>query len=148
MIEKKTNKKKSEKRLRENPTSPHLQIYKWNISSITSILHRLTGVALYFSVLIVSWYVVYYAYQIDINESSESCDCAMSAILKNLFSLAAIAITFSLYYHFCNGIRHLFWDIGKGFERKVAVRNGYIVVCLATLFTIATVGAVAYLKFF
>ena len=132
----------------KKPTSPHLQIYKWNISSITSILHRLTGVALYFSVIIISWSIVYYTYHINISESSETCDCAMSEIVKAIFSFAAIAITFSLYYHFCNGIRHLFWDIGKGFDKKDATRNGYLVITLAALFTAVTIGAVAYLKLF
>ena len=130
------------------PTSPHLQIYKWNISSLTSILHRLTGVALYFSIVAVVWYIIYYAYQINIAESEEACDCAFKVILENIFTFAAIFITFSLYYHFCNGIRHLFWDIGKGFELKDARRNGYLIVLCSLALTVATVSSVLYLKLF
>ncbi len=138
-------KKMSEKK---RPTSPHLQIYRWNISSFTSILHRATGVLLYFSVLAISWYVVYYTYQINIAESDEACDCPLRAIIDQIFSLAAIGITFALYYHFVNGIRHLFWDIGKGFDKKTASRNGILVIISALLLTASTIGTVIFLKLF
>ena len=132
----------------KRPTSPHLQIYKWNISSLTSILHRLTGVILYASIVAIVWYIIYYTYQVNIAESVETCDCPMKQMLDNIFALAATGVTFSLYYHFCNGVRHLFWDIGKGFDIKIARRNGYLVVLSALLLTTATVGAVVYLKLF
>lgn len=133
---------------KKRPTSPHLQIYKWNISSLTSIMHRFTGVALYVSIVAIVWYIIYYAYQINIAESEEVCDCPWKTIFEDIFALAAIFVTFSLYYHFCNGIRHLFWDIGKGFELKDARRNGYLVVITSLILTIATISAVIYLKLF
>jgi succinate dehydrogenase / fumarate reductase cytochrome b subunit len=133
---------------KEKPTSPHLQIYRWNISSLTSIMHRLTGVMLYFAVVAISWYIVYYTYQINVNEASEACDCPMRTIMNNIFYLASIALTFALYYHFCNGIRHLFWDIGKGFDNKIAKRNGVMVIISALIFTALTVGITIYLKLF
>lgn len=133
---------------KKRPTSPHLQIYRWNISSITSIMHRATGALLYFSIIAIVWYVVYYAYQINVAESQEACDCPWKKVFENIFTLAAIFVTFSLYYHFCNGIRHLFWDIGKGFELKAAKRNGYLVITSALALTIATISAVIYLKIF
>jgi succinate dehydrogenase / fumarate reductase cytochrome b subunit len=138
----------SQKGSPNRPTSPHLQIYKWNISSLTSILHRFTGIALYISIVAVVWYIIYYAYQINIATAEEACDCPMKDLFENIFTLAAIFITFSLYYHFCNGIRHLFWDLGKGFELKAARRNGYLVVLTSLVLTIATVSAVLYLKLF
>jgi succinate dehydrogenase / fumarate reductase cytochrome b subunit len=130
------------------PTSPHLQIYRWNISSITSIMHRLTGVALYFSILIIAWFIVYYTYSFGPISEKENCECLMTEILKTLFFGAIIAIVFSLYYHFCNGIRHLFWDIGKGFELKTAKITGYLSIIFATLLTIATIITTLYLKLF
>ncbi len=130
------------------PTSPHLQIYRWNISSLTSIFHRLTGIVLYISIVAISWYIVYYTYQINIAESMETCDCPMNEIFDKIFSLAAISVTFCLYYHFTNGIRHLFWDIGKGFEKETAKTNGFLVIALSLIFTAVTVGTVLYLKFF
>ncbi len=130
------------------PTSPHLQIYKWSIASVGSIMHRFTGVLLYISIVAISWYIVYYAYQINIAESSETCDCPLNKIIGNVFSLAAIATTFALYYHFCNGIRHLFWDLGKGLEKQTAKTTGILVITLSIVLTAATVGAAIYLKTF
>jgi succinate dehydrogenase / fumarate reductase, cytochrome b subunit len=129
------------------PTSPHLQIYSWSVSSFTSIMHRFTGIALYFSIVAISWYIVYYAYQINVAQSEETCDCPMNAIINNIFSLASILVTFCLYYHFTNGIRHLFWDIGKGFEKETARTNGFLVIALSFIFTALTIGAVLYFKF-
>ena len=120
----------------QRPTSPHLQIYSWNISSFTSILHRLTGVGLYFSILAISWYIVYYTYQINISESSESCDCPMQNILNYIFAIASGFVTFALYFHFCNGIRHLFWDIGKGFNKETAATNGFLVIISAIILSL------------
>jgi succinate dehydrogenase / fumarate reductase cytochrome b subunit len=128
------------------PTSPHLQIYKWNISSLTSIFHRFTGILLYFSIIAIVWYIVYYTYQINPAESSETCDCPMMAMFDQIFFLAAIGVTFSLYYHFCNGIRHLFWDIGKGFELRTARNSGVFVIFSALILTIITIATVFYLK--
>ena len=134
------------------PTSPHLQIYRWNISSFTSILHRATGVALYFSLLAISWYIVYYAYQIDaegvVTEALETCDCPIRRFLNNIFFTAASFIIFALFYHFINGIRHLFWDAGKGFEKSTAKRNGILVILFAITLAALTIGSSIYLKLF
>lgn len=130
------------------PISPHLDIYKWNISSFTSILHRFTGVVLYASIVAIVWYIIYYTYQVNPAESADTCDCPMQQIMDNIFALAAFGVTFCLYYHFCNGIRHLFWDIGKGFELRVAKRNGYLVLLTSVILTAATFAIVAYLKHF
>ena len=137
-----------EKNQNSRPTSPHIQIYKWNITSITSIMHRLTGVALYFSIVAISWYVVFYTYQININESTENCDCPLNQFINCIFYAAVIGLTFALYYHFCNGIRHLFWDIGKGFEKKRAQANGFLVIILALIFTTLTIGTALYIQLF
>ena len=130
------------------PTSPHLDIYKWNISSFTSILHRLTGIALYISIVAISWYIVYYTYQINISESTPACDCPTKAILSVIFGIASLAVTFCLYFHLCNGIRHLFWDIGKGFEKETARMNGFLVITSAVILTAISFGTAFYLKFF
>jgi len=143
-----TKKKNQKNDLNPNrPTSPHLQIYRWNLSSLTSIFHRLTGVALYFSVIAISWFIIFYSTKINVGET-ETCDCLMMTVMRTIFILAAIAITFSLYYHFCNGIRHLFWDIGKGFEIKTANRNAVIVILSALALTIASIAIVVFLKLF
>lgn len=130
------------------PTSPHLQIYAWSISSLTSIMHRLTGILLYVSVILISWYIVYYTYQINTLETQEQCDCLIKKIFNIVFIGAAIAMTFSLYYHFTNGIRHLFWDIGKGFEKKQAQTNGFLVIAIAKILTVLTIVAVIYFNYY
>ena len=135
------------------PTSPHLQIYRWSVSSFTSIMHRATGVALFFSLLAISWYIVYYAYQIDVMTSGavnemEHCDCLLREILNDIFSVAAVCMIFALSYHFVNGIRHLFWDLGKGFEKSVATKNGILVIIIALILTFVTLGSALYFKLF
>ena len=65
-----------------------------------------------------------------------------------LFIGAAIALTFSLYYHFLNGIRHLFWDIGKGFDKKRAQINGLLVIASAKILTVLTIIAVIYFNYY
>lgn len=141
-----SNKKTSVGKTPNRPTSPHLQIYRWNVSSFTSILHRLTGVTLYFSILLLSWFIIYYTYQINISDESESCDCPINQLINYLFFAAGTFITFALYYHFCNGIRHLFWDIGFGFKKETARTNGLLAIALATILTALTIGTVLYFK--
>lgn len=140
--------KKNTGETNSRPTSPHLDVYKWNISSFTSILHRLTGITLYISIVAISWYIVYYTYQINIAESSPTCDCPSKAIFDKIFAIASLGVTFCLYYHLCNGIRHLFWDIGKGFELQTARMNGFLVITAAVILTAISFGAALYLKFF
>jgi succinate dehydrogenase / fumarate reductase cytochrome b subunit len=129
---------------RKRPLSPHLQIYKPQISSISSITHRITGVMLYFTIIAISWYIVYYAYQINISSDSVSCECLLNDILSYFLYAGAIFAVFALYYHFLNGIRHLFWDIGKGFDKEIATRNGIIILVSSVLLTILTIGFFVY----
>ncbi len=141
------HKKMTKKNKDPRPLSPHLQIYAWNISSFTSIMHRLTGVLLYFSIVAISWYVVLYTYRINSGEVMESCNCPWQSLIDYAMAAIACVIIFALYYHFCNGIRHLFWDIGKGFTLETAKTNGFLVIILAVVLTILTIGFAAYFKF-
>lgn len=137
-----------EKNIKPAPTSPHLQVYRWNICSLTSIMHRLTGVILYLSIVAISWYVVFYTYQIDVAASGEACECWTKDAMNYIFAAAGIGMTFALYYHFCNGIRHLFWDLGKGFEKETAQTNGFLVIITAVILSVLTIGSVIYFKLF
>jgi succinate dehydrogenase / fumarate reductase cytochrome b subunit len=135
---------------RKRPLSPHLQIYKPQFSSVTSIFHRFTGVILYFAIIAISWYVVYYAYQINVDSNSDiiGCDCALSLSIKILLYLMALATTFSLYYHLFNGIRHLFWDIGKGFDKETANHSAILVIILSIFLTALTCWFFIYFNFY
>jgi succinate dehydrogenase / fumarate reductase, cytochrome b subunit len=116
------------------PTSPHLTIYRWQISSVLSILHRLTGVALFFgTVLIVAWlwsvayapsfYAILYGW--------------LASIPGRMLLLGWMA---AFYYHLGNGIRHLFWDIGWGFTIPQFTRSGWLVILFTLIMTAATWG--------
>lgn len=129
---------------KNKPLSPHIQIYKPQISSFTSILHRATGIFLYLGTILICWAMVRYAYQVEIimdgDIEEKTCDCSWKYVMY-----AVVAMwSFSLYYHLCNGVRHLFWDIGKGFDKQTANRNGLIVLILSFLLTLFSVHYVMF----
>ena len=106
----------------ERPLSPHLQIYKPQLTSILSILHRMTGVGLGAGTLLLTWWLVSAAY------GPESFETSQAFIASWFGRLLLFGFTYSLFYHLCNGIRHLFWDAGWGFELKTAYTTGWLVV--------------------
>lgn len=120
----------------ERPISPHLSIYKPQISSVLSITHRATGIALYAGALaLVAWLVIATYYPVHYAKWHE---CASSWVGR----LVLLGFLASFYYHLGNGIRHLFWDIGKGYTLPVMTATGWLVV----LFTLGATGAsVAYM---
>jgi succinate dehydrogenase / fumarate reductase cytochrome b subunit len=136
----------SKKLSSERPLSPHIQIYKPQIGSLTSILHRLTGIFLYVGVVIICWAIVHYTYQVDImidGDVSEDASCACP--WKYALFAVASAWSLALYYHLCNGVRHLFWDIGKGFDKKTANRNGILVLLASAFLTISSIYYVLFI---
>ena len=124
---------------KNRPLSPHLQIYKPQITSLTSIMHRLTGVYLFIGVLILSWFFIYYQYQTNLVFGNNYSKCARNVISIYATYFFSFTWLFSLYYHLCNGVRHLMWDIGKGYDITTAYRNAYIVIFSAIFLTIATI---------
>ena len=129
------------------PTSPHLDIYKWNICSLTSILHRFTGVTLYLSIVIISWYIVAFTYNYDLAATSPKCDCTLWKAFECLTFAAVIGMIIAISYHFSNGIRHLFWDIGKGFELNRAKFTGYLVLAMTFLISTTVLGFLYYYRY-
>jgi succinate dehydrogenase / fumarate reductase cytochrome b subunit len=117
---------------RRRPLSPHLQVYRPQITSVLSITHRVTGVALAFgTVLLVTWLVVLAA-------GSEPRYIAFGAFLRGPVGLALLlGWSWALFYHLANGIRHLFWDAGLGFELPRARATGVAVVVASLLLTVA-----------
>ena len=117
---------------RQRPLSPHLQIYKPQLTSLLSILHRATGVALSIgSVILVSWVVA-----LSLGETAYS---SYSMIINSWFGkLVLFGFTFGLFYHLSNGIRHLFWDAGYGYDLKVAYTSGSLVIISSLTLTIVT----------
>ena len=112
--------------------SPHLQVYKPQLTSILSILHRGTGVVLSIgSVLLVSWIVA-----LTLGESAYQI---YSQLANNWFGkLVIFGFTFGLFYHLSNGIRHLFWDAGYGYDLKDAYISGFAVIFSSLSLTLIT----------
>ncbi|MEO7387142.1 MAG: succinate dehydrogenase, cytochrome b556 subunit [Gammaproteobacteria bacterium] len=112
------------------PLSPHLQVYRWQISNTLSILHRLTGVALTFGALaLVAWMLAL--------ASGQAAFTAAGVLLGSFAGQTAlIGWTFCFFFHFCNGLRHLAWDAGYGFDKLVARKSGIVVVTVAGVLTI------------
>jgi succinate dehydrogenase, cytochrome b556 subunit len=114
------------------PLSPHLQIYKPQLTSILSITHRGTGVFLSFGALLFAWWLLSVAY------GPEAYARLQTYMIAWYGQLLILAWLFSLYYHLCNGIRHLFWDLGLGLEIKTTYTSGYTVVVSSVVLTIGT----------
>ncbi len=118
---------------KERPISPHLQVYRPQMTSMLSILHRSTGVFLSLGTPVLVYWLVKLAGGPTAYAEAQEC-------LSHWFvCLLLIGWTFALFYHLCNGIRHLFWDMGKGFEIQDLYKSGYAVLAGATLLTLITV---------
>ena len=113
------------------PLSPDLQIYRPQLPSVLSITHRLTGAALSVgSPLLVFWLIMAAA--------GPQSYAALHDFLASWLGLALLlGWTFSLFYHLCNGIRHLFWDAGYGFELEAIYASGWAVVVISAGLTLA-----------
>ncbi len=116
----------------DRPLSPHLQIYRWQLTMFMSILHRITGVALSIGGLMVAWWLV--AAMMGEGAYNVARDFASSPL--GIFMLFGWSV--ALYYHLFNGIRHLLWDTGKLFKIENAYRAGYVVLLLTVIATAAT----------
>ncbi|MEX2454705.1 MAG: succinate dehydrogenase, cytochrome b556 subunit [Rhodospirillaceae bacterium] len=112
------------------PLSPHLQIYKPQLTSVMSILHRATGVSLAVGTLLLVWWIVAAA------SGPDAFETAQGFIGSWFGQLLLLGWSFALFYHLCNGIRHLLWDAGKGIELEAAYASGRIVIAAAILLTI------------
>jgi succinate dehydrogenase / fumarate reductase cytochrome b subunit len=118
-------------RHKERPRSPHLQIYRWPVTMLTSILHRMTGVAMGAGLVLVAWWLI--ATASGPSAYADFMSCAGSIPGR----LVLFALSLSLIYHLLNGIRHLVWDVGAGFEKHSAERAGRLVIGLAVVLTLA-----------
>lgn len=120
----------SEGKLVRRPLSPHLQVYRPQITSVLSIMHRMTGIALAVgTLLLVAWLV-----------SAATSDAAFAAVSGFIGSpigyILVFGWTLALFFHLCNGIRHLAWDAGYGFELPTVHASGWAVVIAACVLTV------------
>jgi len=115
----------------ERPLSPHLQVYRWQITMTMSILHRVTGVVITVGVFALACWLLALA------AGGEHYVRAAAMLASPLGKLVLFGFSLSLVYHLLNGIRHLLWDMGWGFEIPEFYRSGWTVLVLTIVFTVA-----------
>ena len=114
---------------RPRPLSPHLQVYRWQMTSVLSILHRGTGLFLVLGSVMIAFWVVALAL-------GQNIFASYQVLLGSLLGKVLLAgWSFSLFYHWANGIRHLLWDAGWGYEIERVYMTGWIVVLVSVVLT-------------
>ena len=114
----------------KNPVSPHLQIYRWHISSLLSIIHRISGVINLLALILIFFWLLGLSF-------GESNYELFLLIINSFFGkFILIGFTWSMSFHIFSGIRHLVWDLGYGFEIKTANISGIIVIICSLVLTI------------
>ena len=113
-----------------NPLSPHLQIYRWHISSLLSITHRIAGIINLFSLILIFFWIII----LSLGESNYEL---FLFVINSFFGkFILIGFSWSMIFHLLSGIRHLAWDLGYGFEIKTANISGAVVIISSLVLTI------------
>jgi succinate dehydrogenase / fumarate reductase cytochrome b subunit len=116
---------------RERPLSPHLQVWRWHVTMLTSILHRVTGIALYVGALLLAGWAVALA-------SGPHAYVEYMALLSSIIGRVVLfGLTVSIFYHLANGIRHLVWDTGRGLDVKTANLTAVVVIAFSVVAAVA-----------
>jgi len=113
----------------KRPLSPHLSVYKWEIANTLSILHRAAGVFLSIGALVLAAWIISAAL------GKSTYDCVLSLLRGPLGLLLLFGLSAAFFYHLGNGIRHLVWDTGYGFDKRVARMSGWFVFLASIGFT-------------
>jgi succinate dehydrogenase / fumarate reductase cytochrome b subunit len=114
------------------PLSPHLQIYRLPLVAIMSITHRITGCALAAGTILLAVWLGSAAY------GPEAYDQVSALLASPIGLLILFGFSAAFYYHLCNGLRHLVWDLGAGFELPTVARSNRLVLIGAALLTVVT----------
>ncbi len=109
----------------KSPLSPHLSIYRWPITMTLSILHRVTGVAMSVGLIVLC------AWLMSAAAGAADYDRVASLLSSVIGRLMLIGFSFAFFLHLANGVRHLFWDVGYGFEKYQANASAWFVLLLA-----------------
>lgn len=117
---------------KQRPLSPFMlgQVYRFQITSVMSLLHRITGIVLYLGAFVLAWWLMQFA--AGPQAAMRAAECLGSPLGK----LVLFVFSLCLVYHLLNGIRHLIWDSGNGFDIPSVYRSGYAVAALTVVFTI------------
>ena len=115
---------------KNNPLSPHLQIYKWQISSLLSITHRIVGVLNILAITLICFWIL------SLLLGAESYQ-ALNIFFKSFFGkFLAVGLCWTFSFHILNELRHLFWDLGYGFDLKIAKITGVSVLIGSFVLTV------------
>ena len=114
----------------KNPLSPHLQIYRWHISSLLSITHRISGVINLLALILIFFWLIILSF------GESNYEIFLLAVNNFFGKFILIGFTWSMIFHLLSGIRHLAWDLGYGFEIKTANFSGIIVIIFSLVLTI------------
>lgn len=112
------------------PLSPFVTIYRWPVTMATSIVHRMTGVALAVGTLLIAWWLIAISSGIDAT-GLLSFHYFNQFIVTPIGQIVLFGFVWSLAYHLVNGIRHLAWDFGYGFQVPTANKTGILVFALS-----------------
>ena len=113
----------------DRPLSPHLSIYRWPVTMVTSILHRATGIAMAVGfILLVAWLF-------DAAAGPETYAVFLGAMDTLIGKLLLVGWSYAFFYHLANGIRHLVWDSGRGFEKQQASASAWFVIVASVVLT-------------
>lgn len=113
----------------ERPLSPHLQVYKPQITSVLSILHRITGVVLCLGLFVLGWWLLAAA------SGPEAYATFQDVAGSPIGIIALVGWSFALFYHLCSGVRHLLMDTGMFFTIPEIYKSGYATLAAAALLT-------------
>lgn len=114
---------------RARPLSPHLQVYRWQITMAMSIFHRASGIVLSLGAFGLAWWLLAAA------RGGETYADAAALLASPFGKLVLFGFSLALMYHLLNGIRHLLWDLGWGFRIPQVYRSGYTVIALTFVLT-------------
>jgi len=114
----------------QNPLSPHLQIYRWHISSLLSITHRISGIINLFSLILI------FLWLLTLSFGESNYELFLLIINSFIGKFILVGFTWSMIFHLLSGIRHLFWDFGYGFEIKTANISGIVVIVSSLFLTV------------
>ena len=118
--------------MENRPLSPHLTVYKPQITSVLSIIHRITGAGLAVSTVL----VVFWLASLAIGEVAFK---GFNNFLNNPFIIIVLVSSlWALWYHFCTGLRHLYWDMGYGYDLKSVTISGWVAVIFSFVLTFLT----------
>lgn len=112
------------------PLSPHLTVYRWPLTMTISILHRVTGV------LLSSGLIVLAAWLVTAADGALAYGRLIDLLRSGIGRVLLAALSFAFFFHLANGVRHLVWDFGFGFEKHQANASGWAVIACTLIFTV------------